>query len=292
MKTGEEVWRKERIDGTTAAYSTPSVLQRANSSEFVLSGPIEVVGYDVQTGKRKWWLAGATNAPISIPLIENNRVFVCEPYYAKVPFDPKEFLAFDKNKNGKVEVREFEGQPTYLRLAQGMDRKGNSDGIISEDEVLKAFESFTNSGGLMSFEVENDGELKKESALWVYQKEVPQISSPILHQGILYVINDGGILLAFDAENGDLLRKGRLKNGGRKYEASSVIAGDKMVLSDTDGKVHIVQLESRESFDSSKKWTILSVNDLSESLHATPAISNNRIFIRTKSTLYCFGVES
>jgi hypothetical protein len=37
------------------------------------------------------------------------------------------------------------------------------------------------------------------------------------------------------------------------------------------------------------QWEILKVNDLEDSCYATPAIADNRIYIRTHSTLYCFA---
>ena len=33
----------------------------------------------------------------------------------------------------------------------------------------------------------------------------------------------------------------------------------------------------------------LAVNDMEDEIYATPAISDGRIYLRTRSTLYCFG---
>ena len=33
----------------------------------------------------------------------------------------------------------------------------------------------------------------------------------------------------------------------------------------------------------------LVVNDLQDDIYATPAISDGRIYVRTRGTLYCFG---
>jgi hypothetical protein len=35
-------------------------------------------------------------------------------------------------------------------------------------------------------------------------------------------------------------------------------------------------------------WEILAVNDLEEDTVATPAIADDRLYIRTRGTLYCF----
>lgn len=37
------------------------------------------------------------------------------------------------------------------------------------------------------------------------------------------------------------------------------------------------------------EWQVLGVNDIGEEIHATPALSGGRIFVRTHGALYCFG---
>ena len=39
------------------------------------------------------------------------------------------------------------------------------------------------------------------------------------------------------------------------------------------------------------KWEVLAVNDLGEEVHATPALSEARIYVLTRSSLYCFGTS-
>jgi hypothetical protein len=40
---------------------------------------------------------------------------------------------------------------------------------------------------------------------------------------------------------------------------------------------------------SGRQWKVLAVNDLGEECQTTPAIAGGKIFIRTRSALYCFG---
>ena len=37
------------------------------------------------------------------------------------------------------------------------------------------------------------------------------------------------------------------------------------------------------------EWEILAVNDLGGEIHATPALSDGLIYVRTHDMLYCFG---
>ena len=38
-----------------------------------------------------------------------------------------------------------------------------------------------------------------------------------------------------------------------------------------------------------QQWEVLAVNRLDDQCFATPAIADGRIYLRTMSTLYCFG---
>jgi hypothetical protein len=43
--------------------------------------------------------------------------------------------------------------------------------------------------------------------------------------------------------------------------------------------------------DSAAEWEVLQVNDLADEVHATPALGEGRIYVRTRSALYCFGTS-
>ena len=38
------------------------------------------------------------------------------------------------------------------------------------------------------------------------------------------------------------------------------------------------------------EWEQLAINDLAEEIQATPAIGDGDLYVRTESSLYCFGV--
>ena len=40
-----------------------------------------------------------------------------------------------------------------------------------------------------------------------------------------------------------------------------------------------------------KEWEVMQVNDLREEIHATPALSDGRIYVRTHDNLYCFAAR-
>ena len=61
----------------------------------------------------------------------------------------------------------------------------------------------------------------------------------------------------------------------------------------SDGKLFALSEEGKltviKTSGAGGEWEILSVNDLGEAAHATPAIADGKIYVRTHQTLYCFA---
>jgi len=62
-----------------------------------------------------------------------------------------------------------------------------------------------------------------------------------------------------------------------------VAAENKLYLSSTEGKITVLKAGA--------EWEVLAVNDLGDEVHATPALSGGRIYVRTHSVLYCLGAS-
>jgi outer membrane protein assembly factor BamB len=60
-----------------------------------------------------------------------------------------------------------------------------------------------------------------------------------------------------------------------------VAADSKVFLLSEAGKLTVLK--------AAPEWEVLAVNDLEEEAYATPAISDGRIYVRTRSAVYCFG---
>ena len=78
-----------------------------------------------------------------------------------------------------------------------------------------------------------------------------------------------------------MLKYGRL--GATKNYYSSPVTGDgKIYVLNEVGQLSIVSAE--------RKWRVLSSTDFGEDAHATPAIVDGKIYLRTAGHLYCFGL--
>jgi outer membrane protein assembly factor BamB len=134
------------------------------------------------------------------------------------------------------------------------------------------------------FKLGGRGDMTTQNVRWKYTRPVPQVPSTLLYQGVLYMVNDGGILISFKPETGDVIKQGRLTGAIDKYFASPVAADGKVYMVSEAGHVTVLK--------ASGEWEILRVNNLDDECFATPAILDNKIYIRTRGALYCFGNQS
>ena len=84
------------------------------------------------------------------------------------------------------------------------------------------------------------GDLTESNVLWSYDRSVPQVSSPLLYDRILYTVKDGGVLTALDPEKGTVLKQARLRGAIDAYYASPVAADGKLILVSETGKISVV----------------------------------------------------
>lgn len=147
-------------------------------------------------------------------------------------------------------------------------------------EVFRAMMSSEN--GLLAIKMGGVGDQTESAIRWRYTKPVPQVPSTLLYKGVLYMINDSGILISFDPATGNVIKQGRLHGAIDKYFSSPVAADDKVFLIGQGGQVSVLK--------AAEEWEVIKVNELDDECYATPAIADGRMYVRTRSALYCFGV--
>jgi outer membrane protein assembly factor BamB len=125
------------------------------------------------------------------------------------------------------------------------------------------------------------GKLNPTAVLWRFQKNLPYVPAPLLYQNVLYLVKTGGIITTVDPATGRPLKEGRSPGALGTYYASPVAADGKIFLASAEGKISVLK--------ASGQWEVLEVNDIGEEVHATPALSGGRVYVRTREAVYCFG---
>ncbi|MHC4149588.1 MAG: EF-hand domain-containing protein, partial [Planctomycetota bacterium] len=185
----------------------------------------------------------------------------------------------DADKSGDLSIQEM---PDKLAKSFFSFLDLNGDSTLNRDEWNYFRAAMETKNGMLAIRVGGHGDMTETNILWQYHRSVPQLPSPLFYKNILYMVNDGGIVTSFNPANGEVFKQGRLRGAVDAYYASPIAADDKIFMIGRSGKVSVLKPDG--------SLEVLAVNDLKDQCYATPAISDNRIYLRTRSVLYCFGI--
>jgi outer membrane protein assembly factor BamB len=276
--SGRVRWKTDRPD-VTRSYSTPGVVKRANGvTEIVVPGSYTLASYNAKTGEKLWSIGGLSWQPKSTPVIDGDTVYAHwweNGGEAEQPTETPSFAEtlakFDADKDGKITRDEFASDP---RLQRGfVDNDLAGDGFVDERDWSFYTARRASRNALLA--VGPSGKV-----LWRMQKFLPNAPSPLLYRGILYLIKDGGILTAVNAETGEILKQGRLPDALDTYYASPVAAAGHLYVLSKTGKLTVIK--------AGPSWEVISTNDFEDECFPTPAIADDSIYIRTRAAVYCF----
>jgi outer membrane protein assembly factor BamB len=117
---------------------------------------------------------------------------------------------------------------------------------------------------------------------WRVPRITPDVPSPLVHDGLVYLCREMGILVCLDAKTGKQLYEERLPGARRpRYRASPVYADGKIYCMSRDGVISVVK--------AGPQFKLLATDQLGDEIAASPAISNGRIYLRGFQALYAFG---
>jgi len=131
------------------------------------------------------------------------------------------------------------------------------------------------------------GDLGTSAVLWDSSSST-YVPTPVYKDGHLYVINDQGFALCIDAKTGEAVYRERVimgsRGGGKPFYASPVLIGDKLVCVSRRNGTFILA--------ASPKYQLLGTNEFAKDttyFHGTPAVSGDRLILRSNEAVYCVG---
>jgi outer membrane protein assembly factor BamB len=120
----------------------------------------------------------------------------------------------------------------------------------------------------------------ESAAKWVMDRGTPDVPSPLILDGLVYLCRENGNLICLDAETGEQVYEQRTKS--ERHRASPVYADGHIYLTSRDSGTITVVKAGRE-------FKIVSQNSMGEGISASPVVSGGRIYLRTYDALYAVG---
>ncbi|HXW08059.1 MAG TPA: PQQ-binding-like beta-propeller repeat protein [Vicinamibacterales bacterium] len=283
-RTGKERWRVARPQTRLESYATPVLWESPGQpTRVIVLGSNRLDGYDVATGERVWQVHGLASLPVGSPVIDDG-LLVASTYGADTSPGPAfdEWLKGDENGDGRI------SEPEVRKLHKDFDEFGaidaNSDGYVERAEWDLLRTAALGHYGLVGVRLGGRGDVTPAGFAWHNKKASTFVPSPLIYQGLVYLVKSGGIIEAVDARTGEIVKVGRSEGAMGEYYASPVAAAGHVYFTSEEGRITVVR--------AGRDWSIAAVNALGEDCYATPAIADGRLHVRTRTTLYSFGLAS
>ncbi|MCG9126049.1 PQQ-binding-like beta-propeller repeat protein [Candidatus Poribacteria bacterium] len=134
---------------------------------------------------------------------------------------------------------------------------------------------------LLAVDPSGTGDVSDTHVVWKIRKGAPEIPSPLIIDDLIFMINEGGIVLCVEAESGNLVWRNRI---GGKYWASPLYVDGNIYFFNTDGRVTVIPAD--------REFKILSRNEFSDGFIASGAVADNALILRSETHLYCIEDKS
>lgn len=238
---------------------------RSPKSNEYLSSKSSLTALDKLTGKQKWrvTLPGGHDS-YSTPLITR---FGDEPLLLMPTWD--RLLVYDP-RNGDL-LQEWN-----LPIRQCIPTP-----VADERRAYVMCGQDHGSRGGFAVDLNFNQDTQEPPVAWRLRRDPADIASPVLVDGLLYMVTSNGRAQCVEAESGKILWRERLPG---MYFAS-VVAGDGKVYFTSDAGETTVVRQGRE-------YQHLGTSSIEEPVYASPAISDGQILIRGESALYCIDSEN
>jgi outer membrane protein assembly factor BamB len=259
---GKQIWRKEidpkNFDVTIGAspvlyQDTVLVINDKNNRASTLTA------YDRKTGEVKWEQkrpdAGFAHST---------------PIFAEVQGKMQMLVAVSNAVQGL--------DPANGKVLWSAAAKGDTASPVLGNGIIYCD---SGRGGLgVAVDPAGSGDLTKSNIKWKI-KDVPEgFSSPIIVGEHLYRVHNPGVVTCWKLGSGEQVYKERLQ-GITSTAASPIATPEGRIYFASAGKSYVIQ--------AGPMFKVLAVNDLGDACHASPAISDGKIFLKGMKNLYCIG---
>jgi outer membrane protein assembly factor BamB len=280
---GNQTWKINLQDGygrfsiQFGMHSTPLLYEDRLYLQLIHSGAARVVALDKETGKEVWNVARKSDGRAE-----------CEHSYASPCLwrSGKDAYLITHGNDYAIAHRLSDGSEIWRVADLNPKREYNETLRFVASPVAVAdliVVPSAKNGPVVGIKPDASGVVKdgNSSELWRMPHNTPDVPSPLVHDGLVYLCRENGYLICLDARTGKVHYNQRTHDS--RYRASPVLAGGKVYLTARDGVVTVVK--------AGPKFELLATNRLPDQFTASPAISGGRIYLRGFQDLWAIAAE-
>ena len=266
--TGAVIWTRRDLECNhyRGAGSSPILFRDLLIMHFDGSDVQYLVALDKRTGKTVW----KTNRSIDFRDVEPDGRIKAEGDYRKA-FATPQIITWE----GRPLLVSLGSQAAYAydpatgrelwRLEERAQFSSSTRPLFADGLIYYA--TGFNTGQLQA--VRPDGTLAWKAA------RAPNKPSLLFDAGLIFMINDSGIVTCLDAKTGAEVWRSRIPDS---YSASPILAEGRIYFFSEDGRATVIE--------AGRAYKVLAENMLDAGFMASPAVDGRAIYLRTKTALY------
>ena len=270
---GKPLWKKDLGVLDAAFYMVPQAQWETGSSPVIHNGLVIVqadvlkgsfvAAFDAKTGNEVWRVTRNDVPTWSTPTVHevNGRPQL-------IVNGMRHVGAYDLATGKEVWKLSGGGDipvPTPV-VADGLIYITNAHGMLSPVYAIRD----TATGDISL----TNGATSNDHVAWSTPRDGGYMCTPLAYRGLLYIVKYNGVLNVFDARTGERKFQQRLAGATSAFTASPVASDGKVFFASEDGQVFVAK--------AGPVWEQLAMNEMGESVLATPAISEGALLFRTQ----------
>lgn len=277
---GNETWRvnlEERLGKIQIGFmmsSTPVLLGDALYFQWMHQTAALVFAIDKNTGKEIWKVTRKSDAKAECLDSYASPVIYQDQDRRYLVTHGADFVIAHSLKDGKEIWRcgGFNPPGDYNPTLRLIASPAPSPGLIVVPTAKNR--------SVLGIDPASQGDITETEAghVWTMEKETPDVPSPLIHEGLVYLCRENGELYCLDAKTGEEYYHERAFSD--RYRASPVYADGRIYFTSRKGVITVVQ--------AGKDFKKLAENHLEEEVAASPALAGGRIYIRSFTSLFAF----
>lgn len=133
-------------------------------------------------------------------------------------------------------------------------------------------------GHMYAIDATQRGDITEKGRIWHYDRIRRSVSTPSVHEGLIYMSDFSGFLHCLDAKTGEVYW---VHDMLAAIWGSTIVIGDKVYLGDEDGDVAVMA--------TGKEKKLIAEVNMGSSVYSTPVPANGVLYVATRNQLYAIA---
>ncbi len=174
----------------------------------------------------------------------------------------------------------FDPKTGSLLWTSEVPGEGKVPSVVLGDGLAFCSGGWGGKEGIKAFRLGGEGALRQSNLVWEQKRGEPKVPSLLYLEGLLFAMTDTGVATCYEATTGAIVWQERI---GGNFSASPVSAGGRIYFVGDNGQTVVLE--------ASRTFRLVSRNPIAdgEEVQASPAVSQGRFLIRTRSNLWSIG---